>query len=54
MNLYIYPNEQQVGALQEERRTTLEQVEALEHTIALGYIKVDEASQLRELVLFAY
>ena len=46
MNPYRSPNEQQVGALKEERRTSLEQVKALENIIASGEIRVDEAYQL--------
>ena len=53
VNTYRAPSEQQIRAIQEERRTTLEQVKALENIIASGKIKVDEASQLQELVLFA-
>ena len=41
----IYPNEQQVRAIQEESWTTLEQVKALENIIALGEIKVDKSDQ---------
>ena len=47
------PSEQHVGYLQEERRETLENVKYLENIIALGDIKVDEASQLQYLVVFA-
>ena len=36
---------QQVGDIQEERQTTLEQVKSLENVIALGEIKVVEAAQ---------
>ena len=43
--------QQQVGALQEERQTTFEQVKALENIIASGEIKVDEAAQLREVYI---
>ena len=52
MNPYRDPSEQQIGALLEERRTTLKHVKALENIIASGKIRVDEAAQLRELVVF--
>ena len=42
MNPYIDPNEQQVGSLQEESPTTLEQVKPLVNIIESGEIKVDE------------
>ena len=47
------PSEQHVGALQEERWATLEQVKALKNIIASGEIKLDESAQLQELVVFA-
>ena len=47
MNLSRSPNEQQVWALQEEMRTTLEQVKALGNIITPGDIKVYESNQLR-------
>ena len=40
LNPYIAPSEEQVGSLQEERRTKLEQVKALENTIASGKKKI--------------
>ena len=46
MNPSISPSEQQFGALQEEIRTTLEQVKSLENIIASGEIRVDESAQL--------
>ena len=52
VNPYIVPREQQVGAIQESRWTTREQVKAMYNMIASGDIKVDEAAQLRELVEF--
>ena len=45
------PSEQQVGALQEERRATLEQVKALENIIVQREIKVDESDQLQKLYI---
>ena len=44
-------NEQQVGAIQEERRTTFAQVKDLENIIASVYIKVNEADQLQGLYI---
>ena len=44
-------NVQQVGALQEEMRTKLEQVKALENIISSGDIKVNGADQLRGLYI---
>ena len=52
VNPSIALGEQQVRALQEEIRTTLEEVKALENIIASEEINVDEADQLRELVVF--
>ena len=46
MNTSRYTSEQQVGALQEESRTILEQVKAMDIIIASGDIKVDETAQL--------
>ena len=46
-------SEEHLGDLQEERRETLEPVKSLENIIASGKIKVYEAAQLRELVIFA-
>ena len=51
MNPSISPSEQQVGDLQEEMRTTIEQVKALENIIESGEIKVDKAAKLRELYM---
>ena len=51
MNSSRSPSEQQVRALQEEKRTTLEQVKSLEYIITSGKIKVDEADQLRRLYI---
>ena len=51
VNPYRAPSEQQFGSLQQERRTTLEQVKSLENIIASGDIKVYEATQLKELVV---
>ena len=45
------PNEQQAGALQEERRTTLEQVKDPETIIVSGEIRADEANQLQKLYM---
>ena len=53
VNTYRAPSEQQIGALQEERWTTHEQVKALENIIAPVEIKVYEAAHLWELVVFA-
>ena len=39
------PSEQQVEALQEERRATLKQVQSLEIIIASGEITIDESDQ---------
>ena len=44
-------NEHRVRTLQEERRTTLEQVKSLENNITSGDIKEDEAAQLQELYI---
>ena len=51
MNLYRDPSEQQVRDIQEERRTTFEQVKSLKNIISLVEIKVNEDSQLRELYI---
>ena len=51
MNSSRDPNEQQVGALQEEMWTTLEQVKALGDIIASVEIQVDEADQSRGLYI---
>ena len=51
MNIYRAPSEQHVRALQEERRTTFEQVKSLENIISSVEIKVYEDSQLRELYI---
>ena len=51
VNPYIAQSEQQVVALQEERRTTLEQVQSLENIISSGEMKVHEADQLRVLYI---
>ena len=53
VNPYRYPHEQHVRALQEERRTTIEQSKSLESITASGEIKIEKATQLRELALFA-
>ena len=45
------PSEQHVGAIQEEKRTTLEQVKGLESIIAPGEIKIDKGAHLRELYM---
>ena len=45
----IDPSEKNIGFLQEESQTTLQQFKALEYIIASEEIKVDGASQLREL-----
>ena len=44
-------SEQQVGALQEEMQTSLEQVKAIENVITSGEIKVHEADQLQEFYM---
>ena len=46
---YLFKN--QVEVLQEESRTTLEQVKSLENIISSVEIKVDEDTQLRELYI---
>ena len=46
MNPYRAPSKQQVGSLQEERRTKLEQVKALENTIASGKKKIHKDAWL--------
>ena len=51
LNPYRAPSEQQVEALQEERRKTIEQVKSLENMISSGEIKVDEATQLQYLYI---
>ena len=51
MNSSRDPNEQQVGALQEEMWTTLEKVKALGDIIASVEIQVDEADQSRGLYI---
>ena len=51
VNSYRAPNEEHVGVLQEEMRTTLEEVKYLENIIASGEIKVDEAYQLQGLYM---
>ena len=51
VNPYRAPSEQQVGALQEERRTALGKFKALEIIIASEKIKVDETAQLQELYI---
>ena len=51
MNPFIYPIEKQVGDIQEEMRTTLEQVKDLENIIAYGDIKVDKSDQLQDLYI---
>ena len=44
-------SEHQVGALQKENWTTLEQVKSLENIIASGEIKVYETAQLQEFYI---
>ena len=51
MDTYRDPSEQQIGDLQKELRTTLEQVKALENIILSGEIKLDEADQVWELYI---
>ena len=51
MNPYRALSEQQVGSIQEERWTTIEQVKDLENIIASGEIKVYEAAHLWELYI---
>ena len=46
VNLYRSPSEKHVDDLQEERRTTIQQVKAVENIIALVEIKVKESAQL--------
>ena len=46
---YLFKN--QVEVLQEESRTTLEQVKALENIISSVEIKIDKSAQLRELYI---
>ena len=48
------PSEQPVGDIQEERQTTLEQVESIENIISSGDIKVDGSAQLQDLVVSTY
>ena len=48
VNPYRDPSEQKVGAIQEERWETLEQVKSLENIISSGDIKVDEFAQLHK------
>ena len=45
------PIDQQVGALQEETRTALEEVKSLENIISSREIKVDEYDQLQVLYI---
>ena len=45
------PSEQHVGYIQEERRTTLEQVKALDYIIVSGEIRVDKYDQLQKLYI---
>ena len=51
MNPSRSPSEKKVGAIQEERRSTLEQVKPLEDIITSGEIKVYEAPQLQKLYI---
>ena len=51
MNPSRAPNEQQVGYIQEESQTTLEQVKSMEYIIASVEINVDEAAQFQELYM---
>ena len=51
MNTYRSPIGQQVGTLQEENRTTLEQVKSLEDIIASREIKLYKSAQLQQLYI---
>ena len=51
MNPSRSPSQQHGGSLQEERRTTLEQVKVLENIIAYREINVDETDQLHKLYI---